>query len=70
MIKKVALSALLVVLIPAFISTYYLTGIIEEEILDNHIIKVKQVSKNEIVELDLEEYENNVQDREIHIDEC
>lgn len=56
MIKKVALSALLVVLIPAFISTYYLTGIMEEEILDNHIIKVKQVSKNEVVELNLEDY--------------
>ena len=56
MIKKVVLSALLVVLIPAFISTYYLTGVIKEEVLDDHIIKVKQVSKNEVVELNLEDY--------------
>lgn len=56
MIRKVVLSALLVVLIPTFISTYYLTGVTKEDVLDDYIIKVKQVSKNEIVELNLEDY--------------
>lgn len=56
MIKKIVLTALLIILIPTFISIYYLTGVVEEEVFDNHIIKVKQVSKNEVVELNLEDY--------------
>ncbi len=56
MIKKIVLTALLIILIPTFISIYYLTGVVKEEVFDNHIIKVKQVSKNEVVELNLEDY--------------
>ncbi len=56
MIKKILASALAVVLIPSFISNFYLQNIQNEEIYDNHTIKVKQVSKNEIVELNLEDY--------------
>lgn len=56
MVRKLVFTALLLVLIPIFISTYYLTEIIKDDIFDAHIIKVKQVSKNEIVELDLEDY--------------
>lgn len=56
MIKKIVLTGLLIVLIPAFISIYYLTGVVKEEVFDNHTIKVKQVSKNEVVELNLEDY--------------
>lgn len=56
MIRKVVLSALLVVLIPCFVSNYYLDNIASEEVLSDYVIKVKQVSKNEIVELNLEDY--------------
>ncbi len=56
MIKKIVLASLLVILIPIFISIYYLTGVVKEDVFDNHIIKVKQVSKNEVVELNLEDY--------------
>ena len=56
MIKKVVITALGVVLIPSFISTFYLQKIVPELILNDYIIKVKQVSRNEIIELNLEEY--------------
>ena len=56
MLKKVILSTLAFILIPSFISNFYLNNIVSEEVLENHIIKVKQVSKNEIIELDLEDY--------------
>lgn len=58
MIKKLVMSALIITLIPSMISSLYLSnaGINDEEVYDNHIIKVKQVSKNEIIELNLEDY--------------
>jgi len=56
MIRKVVGSALILVLIPSFISNFYLKNMVVDETLDNHVIKVKQVSKNEIVELNLEDY--------------
>lgn len=54
--RKIFFSAFALVLIPSFISHFYLGIDYIEPSLNSHIIKVKQVSKNEIVELDLEEY--------------
>ena len=56
MFKKIITAALFVVLIPAIVSTFYLNSVEKNEVFDNHIIKVKQVSKNEVVELNLEDY--------------
>ena len=56
MLKKMMVSTFFIVLIPVIISTFFLTKFEETQIFDSHIIKVKQVSKNEIVELNLEDY--------------
>lgn len=57
MLKKIVIWALTIVLIPLLVSQFFLPGIEEKEKqFDDHTIKVKQVSKNEVIELDLEDY--------------
>ena len=57
MLKKIVIWALTIVLIPILVSQFFLPGIEEKEKqFDDHTIKVKQVSKNEVIELDLEDY--------------
>ena len=55
MFKKILLSTVAIILIPSFVHN----SLERKNITNNyeeHIIKVKQVSKNEIIELDLEDY--------------
>ena len=56
MLKRIVLSTLVIILIPLIVSKFYQKVEVKEVNLNNHIIKVKQVSKNKIVELDLEDY--------------
>jgi len=49
------ISAATIILIPSFVSMFFTHSIVKES-YDEHIIKVKQVSKNEIIELNLEDY--------------
>lgn len=57
MLKKIVIGSLTIVLIPLIISQFFLNEIKKkEENFNEHTIKVKQVSKNEIIELDLEDY--------------
>ena len=55
MLRKMLISAATIILIPSFISMFFTHTMINES-YNEHIIKVKQVSKNEIIELDLEDY--------------
>ena len=55
MLRKMLISAATIILIPSFISMFFTHAMINES-YNEHIIKVKQVSKNEIIELDLEDY--------------
>ena len=55
MLRKLLISTVAMILIPSFVSNFF-QKIVETEDFADHTIKVKQVSKNEIIELDLEEY--------------
>ena len=55
MFRRVLMSVAAIILIPSFVSNYVQEAQVSES-YEEHIIKVKQVSKNEIIELDLEEY--------------
>ncbi len=68
MIKKIVIAALTIALIPLLVSELYLKELKQDEKYEDHTIKVKQVSKNEIIELNLEEYLIGVLAGEVPVD--